>query len=37
MTNLQTFKFVFTAELGTLVLKANISSPTLVTWKRSTN
>lgn len=36
MTNLQTFKFVFTANLGELILKANISSPTFVTWKRST-
>lgn len=35
MTNLQNFKFVFTAEIGELVLKANVSSPTFVTWKRS--
>ena len=35
MTNLQTFKYVFTANLGELTLKANISSPTFATWKRS--
>ena len=35
MSNLQTYKFVFTAYLGILNIKANISSPTYVTWKRS--
>lgn len=37
MTNLQTFKFVFTAYLGEMNIKAKISSPTFVTWKRSIN
>lgn len=35
MSNLQTYKFIFTAQIGVLNIKANVSSPTFVTWKRS--
>ena len=35
MANMQTFKFIFTASIGILNIKANVSSPTFVTWKRS--
>ena len=35
MSSIQTFKYNFTAELDALDIKANISSPTFVTWKRS--
>ena len=32
---MQTYKFIFTASIGILSIKANVSSPTFVTWKRS--
>ncbi len=33
--NIQTYKFIFRASIGVLNLNANVSSPIVVTWKRS--
>lgn len=35
MSNIQTYKFIFSAEIGTFNMKAKVSSPLFVTWKRS--
>lgn len=35
--NIKIYKFLFRATIGTFDLNANISSPLVITWKRSIN